>query len=95
MVLLSPPKEISSPISPPFSPVAIKNTLKFGMYSFKAPSLDYYDAYSYMNGNGLGTLYGWSSTTANSNVKSGMFDSDSTTCCCYPCGRSCPAKPLR
>ena len=49
------------------------------MYSFKAPSLDYYDAYSYMNGNGLGTLYGWSSTTANSNVKSGMFDSDSTT----------------
>ena len=58
---------------------ALLKTLKFGMYSFKAPSLDYYDAYSYMNGNGLGTLYGWSSTTANSNVKSGIFDSDSTT----------------
>lgn len=57
---------------------ALLKTLKFGVYSFKAPSLDYYDAYSYMSGNGLGTLYGWSSTTANSNVKSGMFDSDNS-----------------
>lgn len=49
--------------------------LKFAVYSFSSPSLDYYDVYSYNADAKLGTPYGWSTTVKNSNPVYGMFNS--------------------
>ncbi len=52
-------------------------TLDYGVYSFTSPTLDYYDAYSYAQNDGLGNLYRWTmSTEKTSGVKSGVFNSD-------------------
>lgn len=59
------------------SPAKLAN-LDYGVYSFTSPSFDYYDVYSYVNGNGeLGTLYRWSKKAENqSSSISGMFNAD-------------------
>lgn len=56
---------------------ALRDSLDFGIYSFSTISLDYYDIYDYANSDGLGKLYQWSSSAADSNTsKSGMFNAD-------------------
>ncbi|MBD5132218.1 MAG: hypothetical protein HDT28_06520 [Clostridiales bacterium] len=55
---------------------ATLKALKFGVYSFTRPSLEFFDAYSYAADDGLGYLYNWSVSSANGSVKSGMFNSD-------------------
>ncbi len=57
------------------SPARLKN-LKYSVVSFTAPSFDYFDAYSYNMTDGLGALYGWTVSSANSGVTSGIYDSD-------------------
>ncbi len=55
---------------------AIKS-LDFGIYSFSAPSFDYYDIYSYGNDGNYGTLYQWNMSSAvPESSKSGMFNVD-------------------
>lgn len=56
-------------------PSALKS-LDYGMYSFTAPTLDYYDAYSYVQDRDeLGYLYQWTMHSSDTkNVKSGMFN---------------------
>ncbi|MDE7164100.1 MAG: hypothetical protein K2O04_01585 [Clostridiales bacterium] len=59
--------------------IAHESTLKsldYGVYSFAAPTLDYYDVYSYASGDGYGVPYQWNVTSANQNVKSGVFNAD-------------------
>ncbi|MCH5155685.1 MAG: hypothetical protein J1F69_03680 [Clostridiales bacterium] len=56
---------------------AALKTLDYGVFSYSAPSLDFYDAYSYAQNDGFGTLYQWYTTSANSNnVISGMFNTN-------------------
>lgn len=55
---------------------AILKSLDYGVYSYNAPTLDYYDAYTYNMQNGLGTLYSWNVLNANSNSVSGIFNTD-------------------
>ncbi len=51
-------------------------SLDYGVISFKAPTLAYYDAYSYMQSDGFGVPYVWSMSSANSNVIGGIFDTN-------------------
>lgn len=57
------------------SPAAVK-ALDYAMYSFSAPTLDYFDAYSYYGQSGLGVPYQWSVSSKNNNVENGLFNSD-------------------
>ncbi len=57
------------------SPAAVK-ALDYAMYSFSAPTLDYFDAYSYYAQSGLGVPYQWSISSKNNSVESGLFNSD-------------------
>lgn len=52
-----------------------RDNLDYGVYSFSAPTIDYYDIYSYANG-GLGHLYQWSVSTAHDTTISGSFNAD-------------------
>lgn len=57
--------------------VANSNTLSnlnYGVYSFTAPTLDYYDVYSYTQNKDYGTLYQWKRTSANGSVAGGVFN---------------------
>lgn len=54
---------------------ATRDALDYAVYSFDAPSLDYYDVYAYGNGS-FGIPYQWSRSSANGNVISGIFDPD-------------------
>lgn len=56
--------------------VAAHKTLNYGVYSFAAPSLDYYDVYSYAKNEGLGIPYQWNLTSANRSVEYGMFNTN-------------------
>ena len=53
-----------------------RSKLNYGVYSFSAPSLDYYDIYSYANNGGLGYLYQWSHTSTHTTGVSGSFNAD-------------------
>ncbi len=56
---------------------AVLKSIDYGMYSFNAPTLAYYDAYGYNTDNtSLATPYGWTVSSANNNVRTGLFDSD-------------------
>lgn len=52
-----------------------RKSLDYGIYSFASPTIDYYDIYTYAQ-TGVGTLYQWNLSSANSNVKYGMFNVD-------------------
>lgn len=57
--------------------VATPTNLNYGIYSFAAPSLDYYDVYSYAQNEGFGIPYQWEMKSANSsNVEYGMFNTN-------------------
>ncbi|MDE6028878.1 MAG: hypothetical protein K2F90_00980 [Clostridiales bacterium] len=56
--------------------IATTTNLNYGIYSFAAPSLNYYDIYSYAQNDGLGIPYQWNMTSANANVTYGMFNTD-------------------
>lgn len=56
-------------------PAKLKS-LDYGVYSFNAPTLNYYDVYSYNSTSELSTLYQWSVKSENGNVKSGIFNTD-------------------
>ncbi|MCH5165832.1 MAG: hypothetical protein J1G01_05470 [Clostridiales bacterium] len=54
---------------------AARENLDYGIFSFSAPSFDYYDFYSYVDGDGLGILYQWTSDTYDESTSvSGMFN---------------------
>ncbi len=59
------------------NPVTLKS-LDYGIYSFKNPSLAYYDAYSYnLFPNDYAPLYAWNITSSNvSALKYGVFDTE-------------------
>ena len=59
---------------------AVLTNLDYGVYSFNAPNLDYYDAYSYYLNGGYAVPYQWNLSTARSSgtVKGGLFDPDVT-----------------
>ncbi len=51
-------------------------SLNYGIYSFGAPTFDYYDAYTYNMVDGFATPYQWNVSSSNNNVVSGVFDTD-------------------
>lgn len=51
-------------------------TLDYGIYSFRGPSLNYFDAYSYYLNETLGTPYQWSRTSSNSSIIGGVFNTE-------------------
>lgn len=51
-------------------------SLSYGIYSFGAPTFDYYDAYTYNMVDGYAVPYQWNVSSSNNNVISGVFDSD-------------------
>ncbi len=55
---------------------ALLETLDFGVVSFSAPSLDFYDIYSYGKEGGFVTPYMWNKTTTNESTISGIFNSE-------------------
>lgn len=53
---------------------AMRDALDYAVYSFSAPTFDYYDIYSYASNSGFGIPYQWSRSSANGNVISGIFN---------------------
>ena len=52
------------------------DTLNYGVYSFSAPSIDYYDFYSYNTNSGLGVPYQWTASSLNGSAKTGLVNLD-------------------
>ncbi|MCM1368413.1 MAG: hypothetical protein NC184_06380 [Roseburia sp.] len=72
-------QEYSKLLAQYLSDIAIPSKLKaldYGLYSFNAPTLNYYDAYTYYLQDGLTTPYHWSVKSENTNVKTGIFNTD-------------------
>ncbi|MCX4313417.1 MAG: hypothetical protein OSJ83_06095 [Clostridia bacterium] len=55
---------------------ALRDRLDYGVYAFGAPTLDYYDIYSYAETDEPGVPYQWNRSSANFNIKGGLINAD-------------------
>lgn len=72
-------QEYSKVLNKYLADIAVSAKLKaldYGVYSFNAPTLNYYDVYSYYLQEGLTTPYHWTVKSENADVKSGVFNTD-------------------